>query len=117
MSTSRKSFMALMVSIIVLLTFSSCYSVRWINKDGIPEADPLNNRHGFYNLKKMRSLDTTVSLKFVQGDFSLIAKECKSGCFYSFEYRVTFGGLLLNAVTLGRKKRIKVIYVCQKESN
>jgi hypothetical protein len=101
-------------SIIVLLFFSSCYSVRIVNRDGTPEPDPLNTSGNFYKGKKVHVLDTTISLKLVEGDFYLIER-CPSGGFYSVEYRVTFGGVLLSAVTFGKKRKVRIKYVCLKE--
>jgi hypothetical protein len=100
----------------LLFFFSSCYSVRVINKDGSPESDPLNTSGDFYKGKKVHVLDTVISLKIQEGDFSLIER-CPGGGFYSFEYRTTFGGVLLNAITFGRKRQVKIKYVCLKQSD
>ena len=106
-----------LLCIAVLLIFlSSCYSVRVINKDGIPEPDPLNTSGDFYKGKKVHVLDTVISLKIQEGEFSLIER-CPSGGFYSLEYRATFGGVLLNAITFGRKRQVKIKYVCLKQSD
>ena len=64
----------------------------------------------------MHVLDTVISLKLQEGEFSLIER-CPSGGCYSFEYRATFGGVLLNAVTFGRKRQVKIKYVCLKQSD
>lgn len=64
----------------------------------------------------MYCLDTTITLKLAEGEFYLIEK-CPSGGFYSFEYRSTFGGVLLSAITFGKKRRVKIKYVCLKETN
>ena len=112
---TRKRLPALLLfSFVILFSFSSCYSVRIVNREGTPEPDPLNNTGNFYKGKKVHVLDTTISLKLHEGDFYLIER-CPSGGFYSVEYRVTFGGVLLSAVTLGKKRRVKIKYVCLKE--
>lgn len=80
------------------------------------EPDPLNTSSNFYRGKKVYCLDTTITLKLTEGQFHLIEK-CASGGFYSFEYRSTFGGVLLSAVTFGKKRRVKIKYVCLKETN
>jgi len=98
------------------MLFSSCYSVRIVNRDGIPEPDPLNTSRDFYKGKKVRILDTVITLKPLEGEFYLIEK-CASGGFYSFEYRVTLGGALLSAITFGKKRKVQIKYVCLKESN
>ena len=101
---------------IVLILLSSCYSVRVVNRDGVAENDPENMSDDWYRGKKVHKLDTTISLKLLEGEFFLLEK-CPSGCFFSFEYRVTFGSVLLSGVTFGKKRRVKIKYVCQKESN
>ena len=107
-----KRFYALFIACLLML-LSSCYSVRVVNRDGVPEPDPLNTSNDFYKGKKVHVLDTVISLKLQEGEFSLIEK-CASEGFYSFEYRVTFGGVLLNAVTFGKKRQVKIKYVCLK---
>lgn len=99
--------------IFFLISFSSCYSVRVVSRDGVPEPDPLNTTGNFYKLKKVHCFDTTITLKLQDGEFHLIEK-CEAGGFYSFEYRSTFGGVLLSAITFGKKRQVKVKYVCLK---
>ncbi len=112
---TRKQFPAfLFVPIIALLLLSSCYSVRIVNREGTPEPDPLNMSEDFYRGKKVHVLDTTISLKLTEGDFYLIER-CPSGGFYSVEYRVTFGGVLLSAITFGKRRKVRIKYVCLKE--
>ncbi|WP_162915429.1 hypothetical protein [Paraflavitalea soli] len=100
--------------LIIMISLSSCYSVRIVNKEGTPEPDPLNNSGNFYKGKKVHVIDTTISLKLQEGEFFLIER-CPSGGFYSVEYRVTFGGVLLSAITFGKKRKVKIKYVCLKE--
>jgi hypothetical protein len=102
------------ISLIVLL--SSCYSVRIVNRDGVPEPDPMNTSGDFYKGKKVHVVDTVITLKPQEGEFSLIEK-CPAQGFYSLEYRATFGGVLLNAVTFGRKRQVKIKYVCLKQAD
>ena len=113
-TTNRNFTYILLILAIVFLT--SCYSVRIVNKDGVPEPDPLNNSGNFYKGKKVHVLDTTISLKLTEGEFHLIER-CSTGGFYSMEYRVTFGGVLLSAITFGKKRKVKIKYVCLKEQN
>jgi hypothetical protein len=110
----RRAKWLLIPLLIVLLT--SCYSVRIVNKDGVPEPDPLNQSGNFYKGLKVHTLDTTIKLKLAEGEFHLIER-CASGGFFSFEYRVNLGGVLLSAVTLGKLRRVKIKYVCLKEQN
>lgn len=111
---TTRHFLAL--TFLLLISLSSCYSVRFINKDGVPEPDPTNNSKDFYKGKKVYTLDTTVSLKALENEISLIER-CASGCFYSFEYRVTLGGVLLSGITFGKRRQIRIKYVCLKSSN
>jgi hypothetical protein len=113
-SPGRAGFLSLIICFTIL---QSCYSVRVVNRDGIPEPDPLNMTEGFYRGKKVHSLDTTINLKLTEGEFSLIERACSTRGFYAFEYRSTFGGLFLNAITLGRTRQLKIKYVCLKEEN
>lgn len=100
-------------ALIIMLFLTSCYSVRIMSRHGTPEPDPLNQSGNFYKLKKVHVLDTTISLKLHEGDFYFI-EPCNSG-FHSVEYRVTFGGVLLSAITFGKKRKVKIKYVCMKE--
>lgn len=99
----------------MLIFLSSCYSVRFVSRDGVPEPDPLNTSGDFYKGKKVNVIDTTITLKLMEGEFYLIER-CASRGFYSFEYRATMGGVLLSAITLGKKRQVKVKYVCLKQS-
>lgn len=105
-----------MVLALLPLLFQSCYSVRLVNTRGVPEPDPLNTTTGFYRGKKTTVIDTTITLKLLQGEFTLLEK-CNEGGFHSLEYRVTLGGALLSGITFGKKRKVKITYVCLKESN
>ena len=114
--TGRKTNHSWLMAVIISLILSSCYSVRIVSRDGVPEPDPMNTSGNFYKGKKVNVLDTTISLKLYEGDFHMIER-CAGGGFYSLEYRVTFGGVLLSAVTLGKKRKVKIKYVCLKQDN
>jgi len=58
----------------------------------------------------------SVRLKNVYGDPEPDPKDCPNGI-YIVEYRNTFGGVLLSGVTFGRKRRVRVKYVCLKPTN
>lgn len=100
----------------ILLLFQSCYSVRISNKTGVGEPDPTNNEVGFYRGLKVHVMDTVVNLKALANEV-LILKKCPEGCFHTVEYRVTLGSALLSGITFGKKRKIKIKYVCLKESN
>jgi len=94
----------------------SCYSVRVISRDGVPEPDYTNNSQDFYKNKLVHVLDTTIRLKGPEGDFTMI-RNCGPAGFYSLEYRSTLGGVLLSAITLGKVRKVRVKYVCLKEGS
>ncbi|HUH32976.1 MAG TPA: hypothetical protein VLZ28_03430 [Daejeonella sp.] len=112
----NKSLRRHFILLAFLMFFSSCYSVRVISRDGVPEPDLTNDSRDFYKNKMVHVLDTTIKLKVAEGEFHLV-KKCAAGGFYSFEYRNTLGGVLLSAITLGKVRRVRVKYVCLKEQN
>jgi hypothetical protein len=114
--TSKRKVRSMFCAVLLLISLSSCYSVRVVCKDGVPEPNPMNTSADFYKGKNVTVIDTTITLKLQQGEFYLIEK-CAARGFFSFEYRVTFGGVLLNAVTLGKKRQVKVKYVCLKQTD
>lgn len=113
---SRNLAVWLLALCLAVACLTSCYSVRVVNKEGVPEPDPLNTSNDFYKGKRVHVLDTTISLKLMEGEFFLIER-CSTGGFYSFEYRATLGGVLLSAITFGKKRKVKIKYVCLKDQN
>lgn len=97
------------------MILTSCYSVRFVNKTGTGEPNPLNQSSDpFTKGLNVITLDTTIKLKPHLGH-PMLLESCNSGGFYYFEYRVTFGGALLSAITFGRKRQVRIKYVCMKE--
>jgi hypothetical protein len=99
-----------------MLLLQSCYSVRISNVNGVPEPDPVNFDSGFYRGKAVHVIDTTVNLSLLENEV-LVLETCPEGCFQTVEYRVTLGAALLSGITFGKIRKIKVKYVCLKESN
>lgn len=95
--------------------FSSCYSVRISNKQGAGEPDPLQMDKGFYRGVQVHVIDTTLNLKLLANE-AMVLEACPGGAFHTVEYRVTLGDVLLSGITLGKKRRVHVKYVCLKES-
>jgi hypothetical protein len=96
--------------------FQSCsYSVIVYSKNGVPQPG-LNNELGFYNGKELVVIDTVANLSLIENKAYLVP-ECSEGGFHSVEYKITFGAMLRNTLTFGKKQSIKVKYVCIKESN
>lgn len=104
----------LVVSIVLSASLNSCYSVRIISRDGIPEPDNSNDSQDFYKNKKVTVIDTVIRLGVTDNSFSLIEK-CGPSGFYSVEYRTTLGHVLLSGITFGKVRKVKVKYVCLKE--
>ena len=100
-----------------LLSFlTSCYSVRIASQHSVPEPDISTNTTGYYGNKKFTVLDTVIRIKLTTKDFTFNVP-CSNEGLYSVEYKVSFGGLLLSALTFGRHRKVKVTYVCVKEQN
>lgn len=99
-----------------ILVFSSCYSVRFQVENGQwePADTELESAYaGYY----VRTLDTIIKRQPTTGAHYFNISDCESGALHTVEYRTTFGGLLLNTVTLGRKKKVQIKYVCIKENS
>lgn len=98
------------------LIISSCYSVRFQVENG--QWEPADNeREDAYAGYNVYTLDTVVTRKLTTGAHYFNISDCPSGALHTVEYRTTFGGILLNAITLGRKKKVKIKYVCIKENS
>ncbi|WP_418604226.1 hypothetical protein [Hwangdonia sp.] len=112
------------IKIIVLtsmcLFLTSCYSVRLRSINGAPQPDPLMLGDDYYRGMEVVTLDTVIKIDLTSKDFTYLIKEtdkCKSGKLHTVEFRNTFGGSLLSLVTFGRKRKMKVKYVCMKPTN
>ena len=100
----------------LLSLFTSCYSVRIASQHSIPEPDISANTTEYYSNKKFTVLDTVIKIQLITKDFTFNVP-CSNEGLYSVEYKVSFGGLLLSALTFGRHRKVKVTYVCAKEQN
>jgi hypothetical protein len=109
------SFVLPMV-IIIILMMQGCYSVRISNVNGVPEPNPANFENGYYRGKAVITIDTTVNMKLLENEV-MVLETCPEGCFQTVEYRVTLGDVLLSGITFGKMRKIRVKYVCLKESN
>lgn len=101
----------------LILTLSSCYSVRIKTVNGVPMPDPLSDRTDYYRNYQVTEIDTVIRIGATDKDFTLLIKNCESGGLHTVEYRNTLGGLLLSAVTLGRRRKVNIKYICIKPSN
>jgi len=101
----------------MLVGMQSCsYKITIANQRGTAQPDPMNRELGFYNGKQVTVIDTVVRLSLLQ-DGVMAIPLCTDGGFHSVEYRITFGDMLRNTFTFGKRKSIKVKYVCVKDSN
>ena len=96
----------------LLLLFQSCYTVRFESKHAAPEPKIVSSGDGYWRDKKMYTLDTTVKLKLADAEATVLDL-CPDG-FNAIEYKVTLGHVMLNAVTLGKVKKIKMKCNCVK---
>ncbi len=99
---------------------TACYSVRLRNVNGAPQPDPFSDRDDYYRGMTVVEFDTVISIKVTSEDFTYLIKEkeaCESGKLNIIEYRNTLGGVLLSAITFGRKRKVKIKYVCEKSTN
>ncbi len=106
--------------LISAVLMSSCYSVRLASINGEEMPDPLSTRDDYYRDKMVIEKDTTIKISVTSKDFTFLIKEseeCPSGRLHTVEYRNTFGGVLLSAITFGRKRKMKIKYVCMKPNN
>jgi hypothetical protein len=91
-----------------------------VSTEGERQPDPVSERKDDYRNISVTELDTTITIKAASSIPIFLIKrtpKCKSGQLHTVEYRNTFGGVLLSVVTLGRKRRMKIKYVCVKSSN
>ena len=99
---------------------SSCYSVRLLSTKGAPQpiTDPSTEGNDKYRTVEMIEIDTIIKVNITTSSFDYFIKQnerCKTGELHSVEYRNTFGGLLLSAITFGTRRKMKVKYVCMKK--
>lgn len=116
MSFFSSRFFRFATAAALIVWMQSCYTVTIANKHGIAEPDPTNQARGFFYLKKVQVIDTVVNLSLLENGV-ITFERCSEGCFYALEFKATLGGVLLNAITLGKKRLIKVRYICLQPRN
>lgn len=110
----------LIVVLGLMVLLHSCYSVRFVSINGDEQPDPLSERTDYYRDMEVVELDTVITAKVTTQDINYLIKEtsaCKSGKLHTIEVRNTFGAVLLSAITFGRKRKVKIKYVCQLQTN
>ncbi|GAB3027440.1 hypothetical protein [Spirosoma pulveris] len=103
------------LSLLVFLQACS-YSVIVSNKNGVAQADPFRQELGFYNLKKVQDVKLIDHLSLLQNSVMIVDSTCTEG-FHSIEYKITFGDMLRNTFTFGKRKAVRVRIVCIKPTN
>lgn len=101
---------------VVLLLLQSCYTVRVRSIEGVPMPDPNSTRTDHYRLMKVVEKDTVITIGVADKDFTMLL-DCGTGGLHTLEYRNTLGGVLLSGITFGRKRRVRIKYVCMKPTN
>ena len=117
MKILKKIAMLFSLFLLVSLIFMSCYSVRIKVANGVGGEPDDTEREDDMSGLLVRELDTIVTVKLTTDENPINIRDCESGALHSVEYKNTFGGVLLYLVTFGRKRTVKVKYVCLKESN
>jgi len=108
-----KSILILIVSYALLV---SCYSIRLKVSNG--QAEPADTeREDALSGLMVREMDTIVKVKLTTDESPINIRDCDSGALHTIEYKNTFGGILLYLITFGRKRVVKVKYVCLKDPN
>jgi len=112
-----KTALLLALGLFLLLVLSqSCYTVRIASKDAVPTAESDNGREDYFRNKLVVEMDTTITIGVADKDFTMLL-DCGIDGFQTVEYRNTLGGVLLSGITFGRKRRVRIKYVCVKPQN
>ena len=108
-----------MLVLTLALTMVSCYSVRFQVENGQWEPEDTEEGDPYYRGYLVRSVPKkVVTKKLITGADYFNISDCESGALHTVEYKSTLGGILLNLITFGTKKQVKVRYVCiKKEPN
>lgn len=119
MKLTRVFFLLLFLLFSLSLLLQGCYSVRLRSVEGAPEPEAPLIREDYYRGMTVIELDTVISINATTKDFTLLINKsdlCPSGKLHTVEYRNTLGAVLLSAITFGRKRKVKIKYVCMKEN-
>lgn len=103
------------VIMVCIALLQSCYHVRFKNTSGVYEPDPTNLSEDWYRGMEVHRLDTVIKMALLNDD-AMFLNNCPNG-YYSIEVRVKPGDIFRNVFSLGRKRRVHVVWVCMKETN
>ncbi|WP_372756197.1 hypothetical protein [Mariniflexile sp.] len=115
-----KNTFKIIVLIVISSLLTSCYSIRLRSINGTPQPDPISNRDDYYRNMEVVEVDTVIKIDMTSKDFTYLIKEtdkCKTGKLHTVEFKNTFGSSLLSMVTFGKKRKMKIKYVCMKPVN
>ncbi len=99
-------------------TMTSCYSVRFQVENGQWEPKDTEGGDPYYSGYYVRTVQKKVVFKkLTTGADYFNISDCDSGALHTVEYKNTFGGILLNLITFGGRKKVNVKYVCIKENS
>nr|WP_299382302.1 hypothetical protein [Allomuricauda sp.] len=119
MQFKRYLLPVLLLLFIVILLLNSCYSVRLRSVEGAYEPAAPLVRDDYYRNMEVIELDTVITIGPVHKDFTYLIRKtdkCPSGKLHTVEYRNTLGAVLLSGITFGRKRKVKIKYVCMKSN-
>ncbi|MGW9686301.1 hypothetical protein [Flagellimonas sp. 2504JD1-5] len=117
MNIKRHVITVILCLCLLILLFNSCYSVRLRSVEGAYNPAAPIVRDDYYRDMEVIELDTVITIGAADKDFTYLIKvtdKCPTGKLHTIEYRNTLGGVLLSAVTFGRKRLVKIKYVCMK---
>ncbi|MEX0313601.1 MAG: hypothetical protein AB3N18_05450 [Allomuricauda sp.] len=117
MNLKRHIIIVILILFLLVLLFNSCYSVRLRSVEGAYNPTAPIVRDDYYRDMEVIELDTVITIGATDKDFTYLIKvsdKCPSGKLHTVEYRNTLGGVLLSAITFGRKRMVKIKYVCMK---
>nr|WP_299344737.1 hypothetical protein [Allomuricauda sp.] len=119
MKTKVYVYLVMVFIFLGMLLLNSCYSVRFRSVEGTPEPAFPMVRDDYYRTMQVIELDTVITIGALDKDFTYLIKKsdlCPSGKLHTIEYRNTLGAVLLSGITFGRKRKVKIKYVCMKSN-
>ncbi|WP_136465252.1 hypothetical protein [Flagellimonas onchidii] len=115
MNVKRHIIIVILIMLLLILLFNSRYSIRLSSAKGdyYPVAPVVGD--DYYRGMQVIELDTVLNIGTRDKDYTYlidVSKKCPSGKIHTVEYRNTLGGILLSAFTFGRKRMVRIKYVC-----
>ena len=102
----------IVATIFSLFLLMSCYSVQLKVANSVGGEPDDTETEEITSGELIRELDTVATVKLTTNENPINIRDCESGALHSVQYKSTFGGVLLYLVTLGRKRTVKVKYMC-----